>query len=120
MWPNMDATKPDGYSTEAGGIPSVTMLVSQQFANSLYESCDSVKYLLFLKAVNLMCGTSDCSPSAFLNYMGNIDNGRAPFPIVYNIGSSWTSPDNTTLMPLNTFSARCNHEITQSSDFIGK
>lgn len=117
MWRDMDAEKPSGYTD---GVPAVNMLVSQDFANGLYESCDSVIIILSLKAMDTLCGGKDCNPLKFLTYMGGTGNGHAPFPINYMIGDSWIAPDNTTLQPLNTKSARCNHIVEGSSDYIGK
>lgn len=118
MWPDMDATKPVHFTD---GLPAVTMLVSRAFADSFYESCAGMRKILGLDALGMMCGRDDnCNPSTLLNYMGNIENGKAPFPIVYKLADVWVAPDNTTLRPLNTYSARCNHEIEGSNEYIGK
>lgn len=113
----MDAQKPDGYTD---GIPAATVLVSETYAQNLFESCNEVRYLFLLKSMNLMCGSSDCNVNKWLNYMGTINNGRAPMPISFILSdTNWQAPDGTILEPLNIPTARCDQPLTRSSNKIG-
>ena len=118
MWANMSAERPDVYT---GGIPAATVLLSENFANGLYESCKYVHGLLGISAMPIACGTKECSTSTMLDYWGGLSTGQAPFPITFKISNSpWQTPDGNILEPLNTPAARCDRPLTRSSDFIGK
>ena len=119
MWADMDGEKPDDYTE--GSVPALVVQVSEVFAKGMYDSCKNVHGLLGLSALPLLCGTKDCSPSIWLEYIGGISNGQAPFPINYKISSiPMPTADGTVLDPLNMPSARCNFPVTGSSEYLGE
>ena len=96
IWPNMTHAYPANYSHTPAGIPSTTIVLSPQYAEEFYSSCKDIQFL-GMKAISLFCGITaeNCTAQRLLDYMGNIYNGVAPFPIQYVLQDGpWTSPDN--------------------------
>lgn len=104
-----------------GGIPSVRYIMTDEYANSLYDSCKDVQMPSANdKAMSVFCGrkAKDCSPKIWLAYMGNTGNGRAPFPIVYNYSeTTFINPYTKEVMhPLNYTNLRCNITYSNITD----
>ena len=112
MWPDMKANYPYGYHYTPKGIPAVTVVVATQYAEGFFNSCKDVQLPGGLgKAISLFCGTTAkyCNASKLLNYIGDTDNGQAAFLSHFLLQThNWTSPDNTTLTPLNETVIPCN------------
>ncbi len=70
-------------------ITSVDIFVSDQYADDLYNSCENVQYpQASTKVIDIMCGTTECSPDKWLNYLGDpTANHESPFMMKYNITS---------------------------------
>ncbi|KAL4217752.1 NPC intracellular cholesterol transporter 1 [Mactra antiquata] len=122
LYANTSAPCPDGFShypCPGGGIPSVTYVMTDKFADDLYNSCKDVQMPSANdKAMSVFCGrkAKDCSPKIWLTYMGNTGNGRAPFPILYHYtNTSWVT-HNTTLYPLNSTNLRCNETYSNTTE----
>lgn len=106
---------------KGGGIPSVRYIMTNEYANSLYDSCKDVQMPSANdKAMSVFCGrkAKDCSPKIWLAYMGNTGNGRAPFPIVYNYSeTTFINPYTKEEMhPLNYTNLRCNITYSNVTD----
>ncbi|KAI8483758.1 NPC intracellular cholesterol transporter 1 [Branchiostoma belcheri] len=97
-----------GNGTQEYNVVEVTYYVSFDFAWGLYNSCQSVQFPASnTRALGMMCGRSaeDCtSPEIWLGYMGNKDNGQAPFQINFVINN--TGP-NSTIHPMNDRAYTC-------------
>jgi len=119
VWANMSAPYP-GDSRD--GIPSITVILSEEYANGLFDSCKDMQ-VAGSAALSLFCGApmSQCTPSMMLNYMGNILNGQAPFTIHYELSkSSTTTLGGVDLTPLNKPNIQCSQAANTSSPIIGK
>lgn len=104
-----------------GGIPSINYVMTNRYANSLYDSCKDVQMPSANdKAMSVFCGrkAKDCSPKIWLAYMGNTGNGRAPFPISYTYTEdTFINPyTNETMYPLNYTNLRCNLTYSNVTD----
>ena len=67
-------------------IEDINYYVSPTYKQELYDSCKDVTFPgNNEKVLNLLCGTTaeKCSPQKLLRYMGNQENGFAPFDIYY-------------------------------------
>ena len=105
---NANATKPHGKRDTA--ITAVNCAVSKGFAVGMYNSCQDVQMPSGnMKALSLLCGGGKCSPQHWLDYMGNISNGQAPFNIYFHIADKPVHVGNATLNPMH-------HNITPCSD----
>jgi len=69
-------------STGHATILDINYYVSPIFKQGLFDSCKDVRNG---KVLSLLCGTSaeKCTAEKLLRYMGNTDNGFAPFNIYY-------------------------------------
>ena len=111
MWPDMKAKYPDGYHYTPKGIPAVTVLLATRYAEGFFNSCKDVQLAGHKKAISVFCGTAAkyCNASKFLNYIGDTGSGHAAFSSHFLLQTyNWTSPDNTTLTPLNETVSPCN------------
>lgn len=113
MWANMEAERPQNYTN---GIPAVTVLVSKSYAKSLFESCKDVKMFNMIHVMDIMCGRKNCSgAAAWFQYMGRIDNGRAPMPMTFILSNTnWKATDGTILEPLNIPVTGCDQPLHNS------
>ena len=71
-------------NTNKSSIMSIKYFVSPQFKQGLFDSCKDVTFPgNNEKVLNLLCGTTaeKCTPQKLLKYMGNTENGFAPFAI---------------------------------------
>ena len=68
-------------------ITSVDIYVSEEYADDLYTSCENVQYpQASTKVIDIMCGTTECSPFKWLNYLGDPNaNHESPFMMKYYI-----------------------------------
>lgn len=104
---------PDGdldNSTGHAYVKSVDVYITPNYADTLYDSCDNVQYPENNdRVIDIMCGGVDtCSPSAWLNFLGDptANAGQAPFLMKYMInetvpGHPEIKPDNHTFIPCN-------------------
>ncbi|XP_053383047.1 NPC intracellular cholesterol transporter 1-like [Mercenaria mercenaria] len=125
LYANMNASCPGGDPAHGpctgGGIPAVNYVMTDEYANTLYESCKDVQMPSANdKAMSVFCGrkAEDCDPKIWLSYMGNTGNGRAPFPINYNYtNATLVNPyTHETMYPLNYTNLRCNLTYANVSD----
>ena len=75
-------------------VKAVTYFVSEEFNDATFKSCKNVQFSVS-PAMYLMCGSwgPKCTAKRWFDYLGNINNGKAPFQISYEYGSSEKSPD---------------------------
>ena len=87
---NISAGGSKPYKDKMLSITSVDIFVSEEYADKLYNSCKNVQYpQASTKVIGLMCGTTECSPEKWLNYLGNpTANQRSPFAMNYYITSN--------------------------------
>lgn len=100
-----------GPCPDGGGIPSITYVMADEFANTMYDSCKDVQMPnVNDKAMSVMCGVpaADCNPKVWLDFMGSTGNGQAPFPIIYHFSNTTWTPGNITFYPMNVTNMRCN------------
>lgn len=72
--------------------------------------------------MEIFCGrpASMCDTQTWLEFLGTVGNGQAPFPITFKLSDQpWESPDKQMLEPMNMTNARCNQALTHSSSAIG-
>lgn len=115
---DMTQQYPPGYSYEPKGIPYLNFYLTDDYANSFYNSCKDVQMPSANdKAISMFCGrkAADCSPYLWLSYMGNTGNGRAPFPINYTLTDGPVVKENVTFTPLNATNTRCNETFSNDS-----
>lgn len=119
--PDTTALCPNGqkYPCSGGGWPQVKYYTTNAYANGLFKSCKDVQMPSTNgKALSVMCGRKEgCTPLIWLSYMGNTDNGHAPFPIKYNLTDVPFKLGNLTVYPLNVSNIGCNEtsgNITQT------
>lgn len=91
---------------------------TNSYADGLYRSCKDVQMPSTNgKAISLMCGRKEgCSPLIWLSYMGNTNNGHAPFPIKYNLTDTEFKLGNLTIHPLNITNIGCNETSGNITD----
>ncbi|KAH3710433.1 hypothetical protein DPMN_069915 [Dreissena polymorpha] len=128
IWANMSGEYPQGASENPGpkGIPHVVYLMSNTFANSVYDSCKDVELpgaiMPGTKSMEIFCGrpASMCDTQTWLEFLGTVGNGQAPFLITFKLSDlPWESPDKQMLEPMNMTNTRCNQPLTRSSSAIG-
>jgi Niemann-Pick C1 protein len=90
---NISADGSVPYKDNKVSITSVDIYVSEEYAYRLYNSCKNVQYSQFsTKVIDLMCGTTECSPKKWLNFLGDpVANGESPFAMNYYITSNDSS-----------------------------
>ncbi|KAK3578412.1 hypothetical protein CHS0354_035612 [Potamilus streckersoni] len=100
-------------------VLSITYALSKSFAYGMYDSCKDVQMPSANdKAISVFCGikASECTPQKWLDYNGNTNNGKAPFPITFILQDQpWISDDNVTLIPNNHATVRCNETFDNST-----
>jgi Niemann-Pick C1 protein len=80
------------------GMAFSTLYISAPFANGLYDSCADVVYPGSNgKVLDLMCGTTDCNPQKFLDFIGQ--PGNAPFLIQSQINGTLPAENMTHMDP---------------------
>lgn len=124
MWTNMSAPYPS-TNTDHSGIPEITIVISQTFAQGLFDSCIDKKAFFGISAMTLLCGTSvsNCTPQKWLTYLGSVGNGQAPFNIKYVLtDNSWMPPtwSKTSLEPLRIQAAGCDSTSPYATSVFGK
>lgn len=94
-WMNVSANGWLPYKGNSWQIKSVDLFVSEEYANELYGSCENVQYPQDnTKVVDIMCGTTECSPIKWLDYLGDADaNQESPFTMIYHVTSNDSLPD---------------------------
>lgn len=111
---------PDGsnYPCKGGGWPSVKYYATSRYADSLYNSCKDVQMPSTNgKAMSVICGRKEgCTPLIWLNYMGDTNNGHAPFPVHYNLTDVTFNIGNRTINPLNITNVGCNETVGNSTE----
>lgn len=84
-------------------VQSMEVYVSASYAQLLFDSCKDVKYFGSYKAIDLICGRSNCNATYLLQYMSDprLNGNRAPFleSIRYT-----TPPENMKAMEFDTYS----------------
>nr|XP_057922980.1 NPC intracellular cholesterol transporter 1 [Doryrhamphus excisus] len=76
----MNATKFNGSS-----VVEVQYYIGQTFSSAMYNACSDVQAPSSnVKALSLLCGkdAKDCNATNWIQYMFDINNGQAPFPIL--------------------------------------
>ena len=98
------------YPCPGEGWPQVKYYATNMYADGLYNSCKDVQMPSTNgKALSVMCGRKEgCTPLIWLSYMGNINNGHAPFPVMYNLTDQPFNLGNRTINPLNVSNLGCN------------
>lgn len=87
----MNATVKSYNDTKTGEVyeytHDVTFFLTEQYAQDLYNSCANVQFAGGGSHVmNLLCGGSNCSALAWLEFMGNpVRNGESPFFLHYKL-----------------------------------
>ena len=77
-------------------VKSVTYFVSEEFNEATYQSCKNIQFpSLSGTVMSLMCGRwgTNCTAKRWLDFLGNINNGRAPFQISPEYGSGEKSAE---------------------------
>ena len=89
-WMNVSEGGSKPYKDNMYAITSVDIYISEEYADNLYDSCRNVQYPQYsTKVIDLMCGTTECSPKKWLDYLGNAKaNGKSPFAMNYHYVTS--------------------------------
>ncbi|KAM6948894.1 NPC intracellular cholesterol transporter 1 [Aplochiton taeniatus] len=82
----MNATKftPEPSVDNKTNVVEVDYYIGQTFTNAMYNACKDVQAPSSnVKALSLLCGNdaSKCTPTNWIQYMFDINNGQTPFPI---------------------------------------
>uniref|UniRef100_A0AAY5ECK4 SSD domain-containing protein n=1 Tax=Electrophorus electricus TaxID=8005 RepID=A0AAY5ECK4_ELEEL len=79
-------------------VVKLSYYINQTFADAMYEACMDVQAPSSnVKALGLLCGrdSSTCTPTNWIQYMFNTDNGQVPFaidPVFSGAPVSWMTP----------------------------
>jgi len=101
------------------GLPGVYYIMTNKFVDDFYTSCKDVQMPSSNdKAMSILCGrpAKDCTPAKWMAFMGTTNNGKAPFPIVYNFTDVPITYKNKTYDPLNIRNVRCNETVTNDTE----
>ena len=99
--------KVDGTSPDKKYITAAAYYVSDYFAFGLLDSCKDVLYpATGQKAIQTLCGTLDCTPKKWFQYMSD----RAPFPIHFHVNK--TSTNGSDIHPLDVHITPCNESYS--------
>lgn len=96
-------------------ILSVNYLLSNYFADGMYESCKDVQMPSNnQKAIGVLCGkdASQCTPQNWLDFMGNHEYHNTPFQINFNLSDVPVTFPNGTLNPMNDSIVPCNESCS--------
>ena len=93
----MDATllAPVPQNASLSAVERVMTYVTNDYAGRLYDSCKDVEFSQQSgKVISLLCGSTQCNPTAWLRFMGDFTlNPLTPFLIAY------TFVDDTSVLP---------------------
>uniref|UniRef100_T1IKK3 SSD domain-containing protein n=1 Tax=Strigamia maritima TaxID=126957 RepID=T1IKK3_STRMM len=100
-------------------IKSVEYLVSESYTNSFFDSCKEVTNpLMGGKAMTLLCGpwgVASCTGQRLLTYMGDIENGFAPFLVNVSYWNEKTiNQHGKTFQPLDLHVVKCDEGIGEN------
>lgn len=110
----LQVTKEDSYNETNAQINEITYHISNEYVNTMYDSCKDVQYSSSnQKILDIMCGSQPdgCSPKKFVDYLGN--NPESPFIFNMNITDDHFNiteynTNNTILInPVNTSQHSC-------------
>ena len=90
-------------------IAAVDYYMTPEFANGLFDACSEVKFPgNNEKVLNVLCAdpTGHCTPCSWLKYLGNPNNGEAPFKI-NPVFTDYANPK-TGIIPMNKTTFACN------------
>ncbi|XP_037131610.1 NPC intracellular cholesterol transporter 1 isoform X1 [Syngnathus acus] len=81
----MNATEFKTSNSSASSVVEVQYYIGRTFSNAMYNACRDVQAPSSnVKALSLLCGkdAKDCNATNWIQFMFDINNGQAPFPIV--------------------------------------
>ncbi|KAH9496657.1 NPC intracellular cholesterol transporter 1 [Bulinus truncatus] len=99
-------------------IVSVEYLVGVDSAYGMFNSCRNVQMPSSNEpAMSLLCGedADTCTPQKWLDYMGTIQNGQAPFDIHFHISNKNMTFNGTVLKPLDMNPVSCNTAVDNTT-----
>ncbi|XP_077990039.1 NPC intracellular cholesterol transporter 1-like [Glandiceps talaboti] len=103
---------------EVYSVQEVDYYLTEEFAAGVYNSCSNVLFPSSnSRAISMFCGqysADECTPQHFLDYMGNIDNGQAPFQINFHMIKDKPAPK--PMKPLNVSYVPCYKAVTNDSN----
>ncbi|KAK0066303.1 Niemann-Pick C1 protein [Biomphalaria pfeifferi] len=108
---------PENKTVDA--IVSVNYVVSPDSANGMFNSCRNVQMPSSNEpALSILCAeeATTCTPQKWLNYMGTIQNGQAPFDINFYISSKNMTFNNATLAPLDMEPVPCYKAVSNTTE----
>ncbi|XP_064596791.1 NPC intracellular cholesterol transporter 1-like [Liolophura sinensis] len=117
---SVKVTKQRPYSvngTTKQAITSIDYIVSNYFAQGMYNSCKDVQMPSNnMKAISVLCGgdAKKCNASSWLKYMGNKDNQQTPFAINFMITDDPVNETGTILIPMHVNITPCNESLDSS------
>ena len=60
-------------------MTKIAYAVANQTADSFFDSCKDVQLPANnQRAIEVLCGSKDCTPQKLLSYMGSVTNGATP------------------------------------------
>ncbi|OQV16883.1 Niemann-Pick C1 protein [Hypsibius exemplaris] len=102
-------------------INELAVYADPEFVGGVFNSCRSVQFPSSNSLViDVMCGTAGsntaCTPQQWVSYMGNYQNGQAPFQIDWNVTAGPVqNSTGTEFVPLAVNSYACNVAPTNDS-----
>ncbi|KAK7091360.1 NPC intracellular cholesterol transporter 1-like [Littorina saxatilis] len=100
-------------------VNEVGYAVTKNFAGGMFNSCRDVQMpSANERAIGILCGHSadECTPSNWLEYMGNTGNQQTPFQIDFNITDTPYVDDKGNLItPLNISNIPCSRGLTNDT-----
>uniref|UniRef100_A0AAY5EZC2 SSD domain-containing protein n=1 Tax=Electrophorus electricus TaxID=8005 RepID=A0AAY5EZC2_ELEEL len=102
-------------------VVKLSYYINQTFADAMYEACMDVQAPSSnVKALGLLCGrdSSTCTPTNWIQYMFNTDNGQVPFAIdpVFSGTPTHASRADAAYFA---WSPTCSHQVS-CSDLLGE
>ncbi|XP_012683380.2 NPC intracellular cholesterol transporter 1 [Clupea harengus] len=104
----------NGTGFNGTNVVTVSYYIGLTFANAMYNACRDVQAPSSnVKALSLLCGkeASECTPTNWIQYMFNIENGQTPFAIDPVLSDTPTAGMN----PMNNRTFACTEGLDDGS-----
>ncbi|KTG42830.1 hypothetical protein cypCar_00021838, partial [Cyprinus carpio] len=110
----INSTDFSAFNKSTTNVYSVTYYISLTFANAMYNACSDVQApSTNVKALSTLCGreASQCTPTNWIQYMFDINNGQVPFAINPN----FTDVPIGGMTPMNNETFNCTQSLDDGS-----
>ncbi|XP_063075415.1 NPC intracellular cholesterol transporter 1 [Engraulis encrasicolus] len=110
----LKATAFSDYQNGTQNVLTVSYYIGQSFANAMYNACKDVQAPSSnVNALSILCGktASECTPTNWIEYMFDINNGQTPFEIDPIFSDNSTAG----MQPMNNHTWGCDEGLDDGS-----